>query len=101
MKEITEKYKRIPVPLHLINPSNFIAAGKGAGKQYIYAHDRQEKTSSMQTLPPGVAERGFYEPDGMGFEKNIRERMAYWQKLKDKMAQAADRGTGAGAPDPK
>ena len=55
-----------------------------------------EKTSLLETLPDGLAERGFYEPNDMGFEKNIRERMAYWQKLKDKMAQAADRGTGRG-----
>jgi len=88
MKEITEKYKRLPVPLQIVNPDNFIAAGKGAGKDYIYAHDCPEKTSLLQTLPEGVLERGFYEPNGMGFEKNIRERLAYWKKLKDKLAKA-------------
>jgi putative ATPase len=87
MKELTEKYKRLPVPLQIVNPDNFIAAGKGAGKDYVYAHDLPEKTSLLQTLPPGVAERGFYEPDGMGFEKNIRERMAYWKKIKDELAK--------------
>jgi putative ATPase len=86
MKKIAEKYKMLPVPMRIINPDNFIAAGKGAGKDYVYAHDLPEKTSLLQTLPPGVAERDFYEPDGMGFEKNIRERMAYWKKLKDKLA---------------
>jgi putative ATPase len=85
MKEITEKYKLLPVPLQIVNPDNFIAAGKGAGKDYVYAHDLPEKTSLLPTLPEGVSERGFYKPHGMGFEKNIRERQAYWQKIKDEL----------------
>jgi putative ATPase len=85
MKEIAEKYKLLPVPLQIVNPDNFIAAGKGAGKDYIYAHDCPEKTSLLPTLPAGVLERGFYEPSGMGFEKNIRERLAYWKKVKDEL----------------
>jgi putative ATPase len=85
MKKIAEKYKMLPVPLQIVNPDNFIAAGKGAGKEYIYAHDLPEKTSLLKTLPDGIVEKGFYEPNGMGFEKNIRERLAYWKKIKDGM----------------
>lgn len=83
MKQLAEKYKMLPVPLQIVNPDNFIAAGKGAGKDYVYAHDLPEKTSLLRTLPEGISEQGFYEPNGMGFEKNIRERLAYWQKIKD------------------
>jgi putative ATPase len=83
MKKIAEKYKLLPVPLQIVNPDNFIAANKGAGKDYIYAHDLPEKTSLLQTLPEGVKEKGFYEPGSMGFEKNIRERIEYWEKMKD------------------
>ncbi|HUU04506.1 MAG TPA: replication-associated recombination protein A [Patescibacteria group bacterium] len=85
MKKISEKYKMLPVPLQIVNPDNFIAAGKGAGKDYIYAHDRPEKTSLLETLPAGMKERGFYEPNDMGFEKNIRQRLAFWQKIKDEL----------------
>jgi putative ATPase len=85
MKKIAEKYKMLPVPLQIINPDNFIAAGKGAGKDYVYAHDLPEKTSLLQTLPDGVREKDFYEPGSMGFEKSIHERMTYWKKIKDEM----------------
>ncbi len=85
MKKIAEKYKMLPVPLQIVNPDNFIAAGKGAGRGYVYAHDLPEKTSLLRTLPDGVKEAGFYEPGSMGFEKNIRERMEYWKKIKDGM----------------
>jgi putative ATPase len=87
MKQLAEKYKMLPVPLRIVNPDNFIAAGKGAGKDYVYAHDLPEKTSLLETLPDGMAERGFYEPNDMGFEKNIKQRLAFWQKLKDKLAK--------------
>ena len=82
MKKIVEKYKRANVPLHIINPSHFIAAQKGAGKEYVYAHDFQEKTTAMRTIPDEVKEQGFYQPNEMGFEKKIKARISYWQKLK-------------------
>ncbi len=89
MKQLAEKYKMLPVPLQIVNPDNFIAAGKGAGKDYVYAHDRPEKTSLLKTLPEGVEEKEFYEPGSMGFEKNIRERLAYWKKIKDELNKKA------------
>jgi putative ATPase len=82
MKKLAEKYKMLPVPLAIVNPDNFIAADKGAGKDYVYAHDLPEKTSLLKTLPAGVEEKDFYEPGSLGYEKHIRERMAYWQKIK-------------------
>ncbi len=85
MKKIVERYKQAVVPLHIINPSNVIAARKGAGKDYVYAHDVPEKTTAMRTLPEEVKESGFYEPNVMGFEKKIKERIDYWQKVKEKL----------------
>ena len=87
MKQLAEKYKMLPVPLRIVNPDNFIAAGKGAGKDYVYAHDLPEKTSLLETLPDGLKERGFFEPNDMGFEKNIKQRLAFWQKIKAKLAK--------------
>ncbi|MBN2345690.1 MAG: replication-associated recombination protein A, partial [Candidatus Aminicenantes bacterium] len=85
MKQIAEKYRMLPVPLAIVNPDNFIAAGKGAGKGYIYAHDLPEKTSLLRTLPEAVREKDFFVPGSMGFEKSIRERMEYWKKIKDEL----------------
>ncbi|MCP5108111.1 MAG: replication-associated recombination protein A [bacterium] len=85
MKKVVEKYKQAAIPLHIINPSNFIAAQKGAGKGYTYAHDLPEKTTPMTTLPGEIKEAGFYNPNLMGFEKKIKERIDYWQKIKAKL----------------
>ena len=90
MREIVEKYKTIPVPLHLINPSDFIAAGKGAGKGYVYAHEQKEKTSAMHTLPDEVKGMPFYDPHDLGFEKTIRNRIDYWRKIKSELEKKED-----------
>jgi putative ATPase len=84
MKKIVEKYGTVKVPLHIINPSNFIAAQKGAGKKYEYAHDYKEKTTPMTTIPDEVKEKGFYQPNELGFEKKIKDRIKYWQRIKEK-----------------
>jgi putative ATPase len=84
MKKIVEKYGTVKVPLHIINPSNFIAAQKGAGKKYEYAHDYKEKTTPMKTIPDEVKEKDFYQPNELGFEKKIKDRIKYWQKIKEK-----------------
>lgn len=84
MKKIVEKYGTVKVPLHIINPANFIAAQKGAGKKYEYAHDYIEKTTPMKTLPDEVKEKDFYQPNELGFEKKIKDRINYWQKIKEK-----------------
>lgn len=85
MKQITEKYKQASIPWHIINPSDFLAARKGAGKGYVYAHDFPEKTTIMKTIPDEVEEKDFYEPNQLGFEKKIKERIDYWQQLKAKL----------------
>ncbi len=85
MKKLAEKYRMLPVPLAIVNPDNFIAAGKGAGEGYVYAHDLPEKTSLLKTMPEGVREQDFYEPGTLGFEKHVRERMEYWKKVKDEL----------------
>ena len=85
MKKLAEKYRMLPVPLAIVNPDNFIAAAKGAGEGYVYAHDLPEKTSLLETMPEGVRERDFYEPGTLGFEKHVRERMQYWKKVKDEL----------------
>jgi replication-associated recombination protein RarA len=41
----------------------------------------------MRTIPDEVAEEGFYEPNQLGFEKKIKERIDYWQQIKAKLKE--------------
>lgn len=84
-----EQFARLPVPPQILNPDTFLAAGRGAGKNYLYAHDFPEKTTTMSTAPPGLKAGNFYEPGRQGFEKKIAERLAHWRELKKKLAGRA------------
>lgn len=91
MKKLVDKYKNAGIPLHIINPANRIAAQKGAGKGYMYAHDFHEKTTTMKTLPEEVREKDFFSANEMGYEKKIRERIIYWKNLKEKLKKKSNK----------
>lgn len=74
-----------PVPLHLRNPTTGLMKEKGYGKGYAYAHDFEEVTTAMETLPEKLRGRTYYSPGRFGFEKDMRKRLDWWKALKDKI----------------
>ncbi len=73
-----------PVPLHLRNPVTSLMKETGYGKDYKYAHNFKNSTTSMETLPEELKGRKYYEPGDLGMEKEIRKRIEWWNKLKSK-----------------
>lgn len=74
-----------PVPLHLRNPVTPLMRKIGYGEGYIYAHNTKEKTTSMETLPESLKGKKWYEPGELGFEKDIKKRIEWWNRLKEKL----------------
>jgi len=87
MQKVLERHPNEPVPLHLINPSHFLAARKGAGKDYQYAHDFAARTTDMETMPAKIKSGDFFLPGEMGFEKTIGERIRFWRRQKRTMTE--------------
>jgi putative ATPase len=77
LEDVTE-----PVPLHLRNPVTRPMKSWGYGKGYQYAHDFEEKTTSMECLPESLRERRYYQPTEEGFEKRMKARMEEIERLK-------------------
>jgi putative ATPase len=71
-----------PVPLHIRNAPTKLMKELGYGKGYIYAHDTEEKTSSMQCLPDSLIGRKYYEPTEQGLEARVKERLEHLRTLK-------------------
>ena len=69
----------LPVPLHLRNAPTGLAKSLGHGEGYLYPHDYPDHIVEQKYLPNGV-EGGFYLPTGIGNEKMIAERIAWWKK---------------------
>ncbi len=71
-----------PVPLHLRNAPTKLMKEIGYGKDYQYAHDKEEKVANMQCLPDSLKDRTYYRPTNEGVEKRIKERLEEIRKIK-------------------
>ncbi len=72
----------LPVPLHIRNAPTKLLRDLGYGKGYKYAHDSAAGYIPQEYLPERLAGRSYYQPVDRGFERIIKERMAYWQKIR-------------------
>ena len=64
-----------PVPLQIRNAPTKLMQDLDYGKGYQYAHDTEEKLTSMQCLPDSLAGRNYYRPTRQGAEARVKEHM--------------------------
>ncbi len=87
IKEVKKEIKStgsLSVPLHLRNPVTNLMKKLGYGKDYKYPHDYEYGFVNQEYFPEGVKKRKFYYPKDFGFEKEIKKRIQWWEKLKKK-----------------
>ncbi|MCH2174450.1 MAG: replication-associated recombination protein A [Lentisphaeria bacterium] len=72
-----QKNKIHPIPKHLRDGHYKGAKELGHGKGYQYPHNHPWHYVSQDYL--GV-DAEYYKPTGMGYEKQIKERMGYWKQ---------------------
>jgi len=77
-----------PVPMQIRNAVTGLMKEVGYGQDYAYAHDFKFSTTDMETLPERLRGRKYYEPGDLGFEKEIRKRVEWWLKVKEKLRAA-------------
>lgn len=70
-------------PHNILNAPTRLMKDIGYGKGYAYDHDTEEGFSGANYWPDGMAPQIYYEPVERGFERQVRERIAYWNKLRE------------------
>ena len=60
----------------------------GYGEGYEYAPDLEEGVADLQCLPDVLRGVRYYRPGRQGFEKTQGERMAYWEKRRERARRA-------------
>lgn len=78
-RELVEKTRTLPVPLHLRSAKTAMAKDLGYGQGYKYPHNYPTGWTEQSYLPEEVQDARLYEPTQRGFEKSIREYLA-WMK---------------------
>jgi putative ATPase len=88
IKEIIRKTGYLPVPLHIRNAPTKLMQSLDYGKGYQYAHNFEDAYTPQEYLPDPLRKQSFYKPTARGYEKTIRERMDYWQKIRDSLQKS-------------
>ena len=70
MKNLAE-----PVPLHIRNAPTKLMRDLEYGKGYQYAHDYDEKITTMECLPENLIGREYYQPTEQGSEIHYKKRL--------------------------
>ena len=72
-------------PAHLVNAPTRMMRDMGFGQDYQYDHDAPDAFSGQEFFPDelsGPQRPSPYRPNERGFERRIRERLAYWEGLR-------------------
>jgi len=70
-------------PANILNAPTKLMKQIGYGKGYAYDHDADDGFSGANYWPEEMEPQEYYHPVERGFERQISERIAYWNKLRE------------------
>jgi putative ATPase len=73
-------------PMHILNAPTRLMRDLGYGRGYEYDHHTAEAFSGQNYFPDGMDRRQFYRPTERGFERDVKKRLEYWEKLRQQLA---------------
>jgi putative ATPase len=69
-------------PKHILNAPTKLMTEEGYGEGYRYDHDEPDAFSGQDYFPETMGRKQFYNPVERGFEREVRKRLDYWNKLR-------------------
>jgi putative ATPase len=69
-------------PKHIMNAPTKLMEEMGYKEGYIYDHDTLEGFSGQNYFPEEMAREEYYIPVERGFERDIKKRIEYWNKIR-------------------
>ncbi len=79
---LAKKTGSLMPPANILNAPTKLMKGLGYGKDYAYDHDQADAFSGDNYWPEGLERTNLYTPSPRGFEAKVKERLAYWDKLR-------------------
>lgn len=76
--------KVYPVPMQIRNAPTKLMEQVGYSKGYRYAHDYKVGIADLECLPDELKGRKYYEPKELGFERDIKKRLEYFERMKSR-----------------
>ncbi|NNM43484.1 MAG: replication-associated recombination protein A [Chlamydiae bacterium] len=83
-QEIAGQTSNLSPPAHILNAPTKLMKNLGYGKEYLYDHDQDDGFSGQDYFPKEVEERVYYDPVERGFERDLKKRIEYFSRLREK-----------------
>ena len=77
-------------PKVILNAPTKLMKNEGYNAGYIYDHDTPEAFSGQEYFPEKIGRQKFYEPVERGFERDLRKRVDYFERLRAAKRQQDD-----------
>ncbi len=81
-RKLAAKTGSAPPPDHILNAPTDLMKRQGFGAGYAYDHDAPEGFSGQDYLPEGMERSALYQPVERGFEREMRKRLDYFERLR-------------------
>jgi putative ATPase len=69
-------------PKIILNAPTTLMKNENYGQGYRYDHDEPDAFSGQNYFPDAMGRQTFYEPVERGFERELRKRLDWWDKLR-------------------
>ena len=76
-------------PAHILNAPTRLMKDIGYGKGYAYDHDAEDGFSGASYWPEEMAPQTYYRPVSRGFERQVIERLEWWDSKRREQAERA------------
>ena len=81
---LAKEHGSLMPPKAILNAPTKLMKTEGYGADYRYDHDEPDAFSGQDYWPPDLGRQTLYKPVDRGFERDISERLAWWEKLRRK-----------------
>jgi putative ATPase len=83
-RRIAKEHGSLMPPKTILNAPTKLMKSIGYGSGYAYDHDAPDAFSGQDYWPEALGRQRFYAPSERGFEREVRKRLEWWQKLRRK-----------------
>jgi len=79
---VAKEHGSLMPPRTILNAPTKLMKKIGYGENYRYDHDEPDAFSGQDYWPEKLGRQHFYEPVDRGFEREVRKRLEWWEKLR-------------------
>ena len=81
-KKLAQETGSMPPPLDILNAPTQLMKVNGFGDGYIYDHDSENAFAGQNFFPKELSREVFFNPVERGFERELKKRVTYFEKLR-------------------